>query len=154
MKSTIVRTLIALTAVASLSACVVQPARHERAPSYPETASPAAQSQYGVISGIEHLAAEQQTTGGGAVLGGATGAVVGRQFGGGSGGRAMGTFLGAVAGILIGNQVERQNHGLQDGVRVLVRLDNGGQLAFDFTSAGSMRVGDRVRIDGQHLVRL
>jgi outer membrane lipoprotein SlyB len=163
MKSTLVRTVIVLSAVATLSACVIAPPRYARAPANPAypvyptnpaAANPAAQSQYGVVSGIERLAAERQTTGGGAVTGGVTGAVIGRQFGGSGEGRALGTFLGAVAGILIGNQVERQNFGLRDGVRVVVQLDNGAQRSFDFTHAGDMRVGDRVRIDGQQLVRM
>ena len=83
-----------------------------------------------------------------------TGAVVGRQFGGSSEGRALGTFLGAVAGVLIGNQVEKQNIGLRGGVRVSVQLDGGGQRSFDYANAGDLRVGERVRVEGTQIIRM
>ena len=60
----------------------------------------------------------------------------------------------AVTGVLIGNEIERQNHGLRDGVRVMVQTERGAVRSFDFTHAGDMRVGDRVRIEGNQLVRM
>lgn len=157
MKSIAVRTVLVLALSASLSACIVRAPMHSRAPdypSYPAAQGAVAQVEFGVVSGIEPLMAQRQTTGGGAVAGGVTGAVIGRQFGGGGGGRAAGTFLGALAGILIGNEVERQNLGLRDGVRVVVQTESGALRSFDFTHAGDMRVGDRVRIEGNQLVRM
>lgn len=157
MKSIAVRTVLALALTASLSACIVRAPMHARAPDYPAYPSAqgaVAQVEFGVVSGIEPLIAQRQVSGGGAVAGGVTGAVIGRQFGGGSEGRALGTFLGAVAGILVGNEVERQNLGLRDGVRVMVQTERGALRSFDFAHAGDMRVGDRVRIEGNQLVRM
>lgn len=154
MKSIAVRAVLVVAITASLGACVVRPPMQARSPGYPAAPGAVAQVEYGVVASIEPLMAQRQTSGGGAVAGGVTGAVVGRQFGGSGEGRALGTFLGAVAGVLIGNEVERQNQGLREGVRVVVQTDSGAQRSFEFTHAGNMRIGDRVRIEGGQLVRM
>ncbi len=141
-----------LVAVASLGACAPYRPINDQPP-VGTSARGGAQSELGVISAIERLSANGQVTGGGAVAGGVAGAVIGRQFGGGGGGRAAGTFLGAVAGLLIGNEVEKQNSGTREGVRVSVRLDSGAQRSFDFSHAGDLRIGDRVRVEGNQLLR-
>lgn len=154
MKSIAVRAVLCLAALVALSGCIVQPPAHSRAPGYGNAPGASAQVEFGVVSGIEPLVAQRQTSGGGAVVGGVAGAVIGRQFGGGSGGRALGTFLGAVAGVLVGNEVERQNQGLRDGVRIHVQTEHGAIRSFDYTHAGDLRVGERVRIEGGQLVRM
>ena len=59
-----------------------------------------------------------------------------------------------MAGILIGNEVERQSLGRRDGVRVTVQLDSGAQRSFDYSHAGDIRIGDRVRVEGNQLLRM
>lgn len=152
MKSMLARVILLLS-VTLLGACVVyQPVPGGRS-AYPSARGDAA-SEYGVISEIERLSAQRQLSGGGGLTGSAAGAVIGRQFGGSGEGRAMGTFVGAILGFIIGNEIERQNTNLREGVRVSVRLDNGAQRSFDYSHAGDLRVGDRVRIEGGQLVRM
>lgn len=103
--------------------------------------------QYGQVTRIERVGAEP--SGGGAVIGGLVGAVVGRQFGGSSSARNVGTVLGAAGGALIGHQIERGQGG-NGAIRVSVQFDNGTARAFDYAELGDLRVGDRVRLqDGQ-----
>ena len=54
----------------------------------------------------------------------------------------------------MGNEVEKSARREQQGVRVNVHLDQGGQRSFDYRSAAELRVGDRVRIEGHQLYRL
>ena len=95
-----------------------------------------------------------QPQGAGAVVGGVIGAVVGRQFADSNSGKNVGTVAGAVGGALIGNEVEKNARRDQQGVRVNVQLDQGGLRSFEFKSIGELRVGDRVRIEGNQLYRL
>lgn len=153
MKNFVARCVL-LGVVATLGACAQHRPVNGQAPVYSPSRAGITQVEYGVVSAIDRFSGEQQASGGGAVVGGVTGAVVGRQFGGSSDGRAMGTFLGAIAGVLIGNQIEKQNHGQRGGVRVSVQLDGGGQRSFEYAHAGDLRVGERVRIEGNQIVRM
>lgn len=51
------------------------------------------------------IVVEQQTSGGGGLLGAIAGGAIGSQIGGGSG-RAAGVLIGTVAGAIVGNQIE------------------------------------------------
>ena len=110
---------------------------------------------YGQVRSIESVGvAQDQPHGGGAVLGGLVGAVVGRQMADGHRGENVGMVVGAVGGALIGNEIEKNSRRDQNGVRINVQLDQGGARSFEFKSAGELRVGDRVRIDGNQLTRM
>lgn len=150
MKFTVARAVL-LAAVVSLGACAHNRSVNEPPPGAARAGS--TQVEFGVIAAIDRFSGDGQATGGGAVVGGVTGAVVGRQFGGGSEGRAAGTLIGAVAGALIGNQIEKQGSGPRSGVRVTVTLDRGGQRSFEYSHAGDLRVGERVRIEGNQMFR-
>jgi outer membrane lipoprotein SlyB len=62
--------------------------------------------------------------------------------------------VGAVGGAILGNEIEKSSRRDHSGVRIVVTLDNGGTRNFDFKESGSLRVGDRVRIEGTQLVRI
>lgn len=110
---------------------------------------------YGVVQRIDVTEARGQPSGAGALIGGVVGAVVGRQFGGGGGGRAAGTVVGAMGGAVVGNEIERQQSGARSGVvRVQVALERGGVRSLEVRDVGDLRVGDRVRIEGDRLMRL
>ena len=143
----------ALTLV-MLAACASRP-QATNAPVYsPSRTAPAAVS-YGVVRVIEAVnAGGEQASGTGAVVGGVIGAVVGRQFADSSSGKNVGTVAGAVGGALIGNEVEKNARREQQTVRVNVQVDHGGMRSFEFKSVGDLRVGDRVRIEGNQLYRL
>jgi outer membrane lipoprotein SlyB len=110
--------------------------------------------EFGRVHHIEALSGYRANSGGGALLGGIIGGLVGRQFGTTSNGRATGTFAGAVGGVLIGNEIERQNRGGRDGLLVVIALEQGGTREFAVPSVGDLRVGDRVRIEGNRLMRM
>jgi outer membrane lipoprotein SlyB len=108
--------------------------------------------EFGQVHSIDLVRAENQTSGGGAVLGGLIGAVIGRQIGSGSG-RSAGTLVGAFGGAVIGNQVEKNNRGAKDFYRVAIRTEQGQIRSFDYQQLAELRVGDRVRIENQQVYR-
>ena len=102
----------------------------------------------GTVQSIENVGRTPNATG--AVLGGLVGGVLGNQIGGGSG-RTAATVLGAVGGAVAGNAIEgRMNQGYTQAYRISIQLDQGGMRAYDVSSPGDLRVGDRVRlVNGQ-----
>lgn len=136
---------------------VYSPSRSEAppAPRYsPPRAAVPVPAAFGTVRSIEGGASAEPARGGGAVLGGVIGAVVGRQFADSNRGKNVGTVAGAVGGALIGNEIEKNARRDPQAVRVQVQLDQGGLRSFDFQAIGDLRVGDRVRIEGNQLYRL
>ena len=153
MQRTIRLAVPALTLV-MLAACASRP-QATNAPVYSSSRTAPAAVSYGVVRAIEAVnAGGEQTSGTGAVVGGVIGAVVGRQFADSNSGKNVGTVAGAVGGALIGNEVEKNARREQQTVRVNVQVDHGGMRSFEFKSVGDLRVGDRVRIEGNQLYRL
>jgi outer membrane lipoprotein SlyB len=111
--------------------------------------------QYGVVSAIDRVEGRRGGASGvGAAIGALAGALFGREMGHSSDGRANGVVFGTMAGAILGNEIERDQNGRRPAVRVSVRLEQGGARSFDFGSAGDLRVGDRVRIEGRQLYRM
>jgi outer membrane lipoprotein SlyB len=154
------RIAAAVISLAILSACASRPAQTTNttsttnAPVYsPHRGASSAAITYGTVRNIESIG-NDQARGGGAVVGGIVGAVVGRQFADSNRGKNVGTVAGAVGGALIGNEIEKNSRREQQGVRVTIQLDHGGVRSYDYQSIGELRVGDRVRIDGNQVYRL
>ena len=84
--------------------------------------------------------------GAGAVIGGIAGGVIGHQVGSGRGNDAA-TVAGAIGGAIVGHEIEK-NRRAGDLYRVTVRNPGGYAETYVTESVGSLRVGDRVRIDG------
>jgi len=143
---------LAGVAVLSLGACA-----YRQGPVYEESPTHAGQrlpgAQFGVVRGIDNVSGRESTSGAGALIGGVVGAVVGRQFGSGGSARAAGTALGAVGGAVIGNEIEQQQNHTAGRFRVTVQMDDGSQRNFNYAQLGDLRVGDRVRVEGQNLQR-
>lgn len=139
-------------AAALLAGCATNQATVERMPRY--DVAPVAQVQFGRVTAMEAVAGQGGASGAGAVVGGVAGAVIGRQFGGSTGGKDRGTLFGALAGALIGHEIEKDQTGARDRVRVTVAVDRGGTRQFEVRDPGGLRVGDRVRIEGDRLIRL
>ncbi|MBQ7626903.1 MAG: glycine zipper 2TM domain-containing protein [Rhodocyclaceae bacterium] len=121
--------------------------------------SPRYYQDYGTISGVEYV---QNNRGGnnntnravGAVVGGALGGIAGHQIGKGHG-KTAATIAGAVGGAMLGNAIA-ENSASGSGQpywRVTVRLDGGGSRDFHYTSDPNVRVGERVRVEGDQLYR-
>ncbi len=149
------RAVIAASLAAALAAgCATQQPRYQQ-PRYqqPAPAVPgAAYVQYGQVVNVESIRGDGHTVGRGAILGGVVGAVLGHQVGAGSGKDAA-TVAGIVGGALIGNEIEKRQQVTSDLTRVTVRFDNGGQRSFDDAQGVDVRVGDRVRVEGDRVVR-
>jgi outer membrane lipoprotein SlyB len=125
---------------------------------YPTATAPVAAMEFGRITNIEYMPVGSTVSGGpnilGAVVGGAAGALLGRQIGSGSG-RDAATVLGGVAGAVIGSQVARNSAGAttQPGYRITMVTDQGLTRVYEVPATGDLRVGDRVRVDGGVIYR-
>jgi outer membrane lipoprotein SlyB len=130
-------------------------------PTYPTTTvttAPAGAMEFGRITNIEFMPAGSTVSSGpnilGAVVGGAAGALLGSQIGGGSG-RSAATVLGGVAGAVLGSQIARNQQGVttQPGYRITMMTDQGFTRVYEVPATGDLRVGDRVRVDGGVIYR-
>lgn len=152
-------------AMASLTACVSNPnhghpgyGQGRAYPSQPAVVQQPAHAQYGSVTGVDLVRAQGGVAGQGVVgtvAGGVVGGALGSQVGKGSGRRAA-TVAGAIGGALIGRAIEQNMGGAgygHDVYRVTVRLDDGYTRTFDYAEAPNVRVGDRVRVDGNQLYR-
>jgi outer membrane lipoprotein SlyB len=149
------RLAVAGCLAALLGACA-HPSHRNNAPVYGD--APPSRSYgtaYGVVRSIDAIGvAQEQPPGAGAVVGGVLGAVVGRQFGGSNSGKNVGTVAGAVGGAILGNEIEKNARRDGSAVRISVTLDDGSVRRFDFRESGGLRIGDRVRVEGNQLYRL
>ena len=114
--------------------------------------------EFGRVNNVEIIRSQvpAQGPGVGAVIGGVAGAVVGSQIGSGTG-RTAAIVIGAVGGAVAGNAIEKSrtaNAAAGESYRVSVQLDNGSQRAYDMTTYGELRIGDRVRIENGQLYRV
>ncbi len=145
---------------------------HTTAPAAPVVSAPVSQPQYvpapeqpvqvaaaptttraicgncGVVESINAIAQKGEATGLGGVLGGAAGAVIGHQVGGGRG-KDVATVLGAVGGAVAGNEVEK-NRKSTTAYDVVVRLEDNTTRTVRATAAPAYGVGSKVKVvDGQ-----
>ncbi|MEO6351469.1 MAG: glycine zipper 2TM domain-containing protein [Oxalobacteraceae bacterium] len=111
-------------------------------------------SDYGVIDSIRMVQGNSSGgVGAGAVVGGVVGGLLGNQVGGGRG-KAVATIAGVVGGAMAGNQIEQGNRAqTRDMYQVTVRLNNGGYQTITQDSIADLRIGNRVRIEGNRVFR-
>lgn len=105
---------------------------------------------YGVVDSIETTSGSNNDIGAGTIIGGVVGGVLGNQVGRGTG-QDVATVAGVVGGAVVGHQIEKSNR-QQDVYRIQVRLENGGYQTVT-QSITDLRVGDRVRIENNHVTR-
>jgi len=113
--------------------------------------SPAICSNCGTIESMTTNVQQGQGSGAGAVIGGVLGGVLGNQVGGGRG-RDVATVAGAVGGAVLGNTIEKSNKSTQS-FSIRVRLEDGTFQTIKSDADQGMRIGDRVKIENQRLVR-
>lgn len=87
----------------------------------------------------------------GIIAGGATGAVLGHQVGGGMG-KDLATIAGAVGGAYAGKKIEEKVK-TRKVWAVSVRYDDGRTHSFEFAQDPDLKVGDTVRNSGNSIVR-
>ena len=98
----------------------------------------------GTVESIRAVELKGDAIGSGAVAGGATGAVAGKQMGRGNGNTAM-TIFAAAGGAVAGNEIEK-NVKKRFSYRVTVRMDDGSFRTLSQSSAPAVAVGERVRV--------
>lgn len=87
----------------------------------------------------------------GMIAGGAAGALLGRQVGGGSG-RDIATIAGAVGGAYAGKKLEERAKTHKAWI-VTVEFDDGSKSSFEYQEDPGFKVGDAVRRSGKSLVK-
>ena len=112
-----------------------------------------ARADEGKIEAIEiYRSADNKPVNVGTVIGGIAGGVIGHQIGSGRGNTAA-TIAGAIGGAVVGNEIEKkQVQGTR--YRITVRLDSGNRLTVEDTRDVNLRVGDRVRVEGDQIHRI
>jgi outer membrane lipoprotein SlyB len=88
----------------------------------------------------------------GVVAGGAAGALIGNQFGGGRG-KDLATIAGAVGGAYAGKKISESRNSTKVWT-VEVQYDNGQRGSFTYDADPGVQNGDRVQKAGQHIKRI
>jgi outer membrane lipoprotein SlyB len=123
---------------------------------YPQPAAQGYSSMYGIIDSIQMVQAPGGASpgiGAGAVIGGVVGGVLGNQVGGGSG-RTAATVAGAVGGAVVGNQIEQRRAAAQprNTYQIGIRMDNGSYRTVVQDDVADLRIGGRVRVEGDRVL--
>ncbi len=87
----------------------------------------------------------------GTIAGGVVGGVLGNQVGGGTG-KTLATVAGAVGGAYAGNRIENSMQKTSE-YRVAVKLQSGDIRTVTFAEDPNFKVGERVRVENDKLVR-
>lgn len=104
----------------------------------------------GYVDSVHYVEKKGEGSGLGLIAGGVVGGVLGHQIGSGRGNTAA-TILGAGAGAVAGNQIEKNAKSKSYWV-VAVRLDSGAQKSITSSAKPAFKQGDRVKIiDGKRL---
>ena len=106
----------------------------------------------GTVAGVTPVTVQGEGTGMGAVAGAVAGAVVGHQIGRGSGNKVA-EALGALAGGFGGNAAEKRIRSTTV-YDVTVRMDAGGSRTVRVGDPAGISSGERVRVEGNNLVRI
>jgi outer membrane lipoprotein SlyB len=110
-------------------------------------------ANYGTIQSIEQVSSGEGSTVGGTVAGAVVGGVIGHQIGSGRG-NDVATVAGAVGGAIVGHEIQenaQERRAGQNSYRIEVRMRRGGMRTITESDAGNLRVGQEVRIEGDHI---
>ena len=88
----------------------------------------------------------------GTIAGGVVGGVLGHQVGGGTG-KDIATIAGALGGAYAGNRVQN-NIAKTTEYHIVVRLESGTTQTVKFAANPGLKVGERVRLEGDGVIRL
>jgi outer membrane lipoprotein SlyB len=118
------------------------------------TAEEPVHSDEGKVESIEiyRSADNNKPINAGTVIGGIAGGVIGHQIGSGRGNTAA-TVAGAIGGAVVGNEIQKKQVQVTR-YRITVRLDSGSTLVVEDTRDVNLRVGDRVRVEGNQIQRM
>ena len=105
----------------------------------------------GTVTDVKTVTQKGEGSGVGMVAGGVIGGVLGHQVGSGRGNTAA-TVVGAGAGAYAGNEIEKSKKSTTSH-QVVVKLEDGKTRTFNFGSATSYKVGDKVKVVDGKLTR-
>jgi len=111
----------------------------------------AACPECGTVTSVKTVKKEGEASGVGAVAGGVIGGVIGHQIGSGRGNTAA-TVAGAAGGAYAGHQIEKNKKSSNEH-QVVVKLENGNTRTFHFADPTSYKVGDKIKVVDDKLVR-
>jgi outer membrane lipoprotein SlyB len=140
MKATL-RTILATVAMSTLMAGAHADPHHRKH----------ACNDCGKVTGVRVVEKDGKGGAAGVIVGGVAGGLLGNQIGSGTG-RDLATVAGAVGGAYAGKHIEGKMRKERKWV-VNVRFENGNTRSYDFGTDPHMRKGDRVRKDGNWIVR-
>jgi outer membrane lipoprotein SlyB len=147
---------VAVAAAMALSGCgtyeTQQSTDTSSYPAYPAHRGSQQAYAYGVVDRIEVVNRGAPSNIAGTVIGGIVGGLIGHQFGSGRGNTAA-TIAGAAGGAIAGSEIERRSRGPNETFRVTVRMDNGDLRVVVQDDITDLRPGDRVRIEGNRIIR-
>ena len=107
----------------------------------------------GVVESVNVIEPKSDTSNAiGTIAGGLLGGVLGNQVGGGTG-KDLATIAAAVGGAYAGNRIENNMAGPKQ-YQVTVRLDNATVQTFTYAVDPAVKVGTRVKVENNLLVRL
>lgn len=106
----------------------------------------------GTVTEMKTVEVKGEASGVGAVTGGVLGGVLGHQVGGGRG-KDVATVAGAVGGAYAGHQIEK-NAKKKTQYQVIVKLENGTTRTFTYNTASAFKVGDKIKVENNKLVRM
>ncbi len=105
----------------------------------------------GEVISVKEVEVAGKSSGLGVIAGGATGGLIGNQMGQGTG-RDLATIAGVVGGAIAGNKIE-QNIKKTRVYDVTVQMENGDIRVLRHETAPGVVAGDKVRIEGERIVR-
>ncbi len=143
--------VLTMTLMGALSLPGVASAGNQAGPTPIACKKPVCQS-CGKVMGVRVQQQDGQSNALGVVGGGAAGALLGNQVGGGSG-RALATIAGAVGGAYAGKKIQERANSTKVWT-VDVQYDNGRRGAFTYDHNPGVQRGDRVKKSGENLVRM
>ena len=108
-------------------------------------------NECGAVTEVRTVKKEGEGSGLGMVIGGVAGGVLGHQVGSGRG-KDVATVAGAAGGAYVGNQVEKNQKSSTTYV-VHVKMEDGSNRTFNYSSPTSYKAGDKVKVIDKKLVR-
>lgn len=135
----------------ALSGCYDEPRRTYREERVVYSGAPRGCDQCGVVTDVEEVYTDRQSSPLGAVIGAVAGGVLGSTIGKGDG-RSAATVGGAVVGGVVGNQVGKRE-GQDTAFQVRIRLDDGRYATVTQRDDPQLRRGDYVEVRGDRVYR-
>lgn len=119
-----------------------------------EPAAPVAKTvcaNCGEVISVKEIEQEGKGSGLGVVAGGVAGGLIGNQVGQGTG-RDLATVAGVVGGAIAGNTIEKKIKKTKV-YDVTVRMENGEERVLRYETAPGIVAGDKVKIEGERVIR-